>query len=425
MKNILFIAYLYPPIVNSGTRRSLEFVNHLPDYGWNPIVLTVENPAARFCDPALLDEVRVGTLIERVPFWTDTIAERLGNFFNYFIDRERLTEGLKWRFRNFFSIPDECAGWLPTAVRKGIEICHLHKVDVIYATGWPWTAFLIAAEVSRRTNIPCVIDYRDLWKSSGVEWDKRSRIQDLFNPFLENMVLQRAAAVVTTTSRFAETLRGVNTNGKVISITNGFNPVDFAHNPRPGLKSKKGCLRIVYTGVSRPGYGPDDLYRAIKELKNSAECPTQLEVIVAGFPPGLAGEYGIQDIVEEQGPVSHTKAIELMQSADVLYLPVSRGIYETASIPGKLFEYIGSGRPILAVVPEESEVASILAEIGGAFCVEPGNLQKLITSIEALCKMKNDSFFTERRSDVIEQFTRKSLTKKLADLFDSVVDNEK
>ena len=109
MKKVLFIAYLYPPIANSGTRRSLEFVNHLPDNGWEPIVLTVANPAPKVCDPSLLNEVRPGTRVERVPQWSDIAAEKIATAFGWFGDRHRLVDGLKWRIERFFQIPDDCA----------------------------------------------------------------------------------------------------------------------------------------------------------------------------------------------------------------------------------------------------------------------------------------------------------------------------
>jgi len=423
MKKVLFIAYLYPPIANSGTRRSLEFVNYLPDYGWKPIVLTVANPAPEDCEPSLLDEVRSGTRIERVPLWSDVAAEKVAKVFGAFVDCTRVAGGLKWRIQRLLQVPDGCAAWWPTAIRRAEEIYRREGFDAIYASGWPWTSFLIAAEVSRRTGRPYVIDYRDLWKPSGdVEWDKRTLLQRWLRPRLEKNVLRMASAVVSTTPSFVQMLEKSVVKGKVVCITNGFDPDDFANTPTLDPSDRDHFVRIVYTGVWRPGYGPEDLYLAVRQLRNiNSECLRRLKVTVAGFPPGRAREYGIEDIVEELGPVPHDHAVDLMMSSSALYLPVSKGLYEKASLPGKLFEYIGSSRPILASVSPDSEVAAVLASVGGALSIEPGDVQKLADSLESMCNGDGIDLFSARLPHAVAQYTRSGLSKKLAALLDSIV----
>jgi glycosyltransferase involved in cell wall biosynthesis len=424
MKKVLFIAYLYPPIANSGTRRSLEFVNYLPDYDWSPIVLTVANPSPKSCDPSLLHEVRPNTHIERTPLWSDLVAVKISKIFSVLFDRNWIMEGLKYRIQRLISVPDECATWGVTAIRRAEEIYKSEGFDMIYASGWPWTSFLIAAEVSRRTGRPYVLDYRDLWKSYGdVEWDKRTFLQNWFATHLEKIVISRAAAVVSTTPSFIKELNKNAIEGKTICITNGFDPDDFNYNTSTVENSNQDhFVRVVYTGVWRPGYGPEDLYLAVRQLKDiNADCLRRLKVIVAGFPSGRAREYGVEDIIEELGSVPHEYAVDLMMHSSVLYLPVSKGIYEKASIPGKLFEYVGSGRPILASALPESEVAKILASVGGAYIVSPREVQHIAAFLERLCSPNNLQLFSERHTDMVNQYTRYSLTEKLAALFDSVL----
>ncbi|MBK1656442.1 glycosyltransferase [Allochromatium vinosum] len=422
MKKVLFIAYLYPPIANSGTRRSLEFVNYLPDYGWKPIVLTVANPSLKSCELSLLDEVRPGTCIERAPLWSDLLAEKIANIFGRFIDRTWVAKGLKYRIQGLLQVPDECAAWWPTAIRRAEEIFRREGFDAIYASGWPWTSFMIAAEVSRRTGRPYVVDYRDLWTSYGdVEWDKKTLLQRWFGPILEKYVLRKASAIVATTSSFIKILEESVKKEKMVCITNGFDPDDFRNPPNPDCSQRDHFVRVVYTGVWRPGYGPDDLYRAVRHLKGiNSNYIQRLKVIVAGYPCGQAREYGVDDVIEELGPIPHARAVDLMMSANALYLPVSKGVYEKASIPGKLFEYIGSGRPILASVEPDSEVAAVLASVGGACSVLPGDFQELADSLHAMCSRDDDDLFTARHTDAVAQYTRKGLTYKLATLLDTI-----
>ena len=421
MKKVLFIAYLYPPIANSGTRRSLEFVNYLPDNGWVPIVLTVANPSPKSCEPSLLNEVRPGTRVERVPLWSDIAAEKIAGIFGVFGDRNRLIDGLKWRIERFFQIPDDCAAWRSTAVHRAVALYEEEGFDAIYATGWPWTSFLIAAEVSRRTGCPFVVDYRDLWKPSDAEWDKHTKLQKWLQPHLEKKVLRNASAVITTTPSFARMLEEDGAKDKALCITNGFDPDDFLGATVPGGCNEDGRVVISYTGVWRPGYGPDNLYGAIRHLKNiNSSCLASLKVTVAGFPPGRAREYGIEDIVEELGQVPHTQAVELMTNANALYLPVSKGIYEKASLPGKLFEYLGSGRPIIASSLPDSEVTTVLSSVGGNCVVNPGDVKELAEAIEKLCAADGSTPFSERIPGAVARYERSSLTKDLAILLDRI-----
>jgi glycosyltransferase involved in cell wall biosynthesis len=421
-KKVLFIAYLYPPIANSGTRRSLEFANHLADNGWEPIVLTVADPPAKYCEPSLIEEVRPGTRIERAPLWSDVAARRIADALGALIDRNRVAEGLRWRIRNLWQVPDECATWLPAAVRRSEEIYRRDGFHAIYASGWPWTSFLIAREVSRRTRKPYILDYRDLWKPSGtMEWETQTPLQKLFGPGLERKVLSGASAVISVTPSLVKTLEKSKGKGKVVCITNGFDPASFAHASSRNVDEQDHVVRVVYIGVWRPGYGLDDLYQAVRLLREGpSKCRLSLRVTVAGFPPGPARQYGVEDIVEELGPVPHRKAIDLMVHATALYLPVPTGLYAKASLPGKMFEYLGSGRPIIASVPSDSEAAALLASAGGALCVPPGDVQALAQLLWRMCN-GDTIVFPDRVPDVVAQYTRSSLSKKLAAVLDSVV----
>lgn len=424
MKKVLFIAYLYPPIVNSGTRRSLEFVNHLPDCGWKPIVLTVQGPPVRECDNSLLEEVRPGTQIERVPFLSTWIANKIAGFFKYFINPLRLSESLDWRLKRIWEVPDMCAMWFPLAVQRSIAIFRNEGFDAIYATGWPWTSFLIATAVSRKTGVPFVIDYRDFWRPAGVEWDKPTRLQHWFNPWLESFVIKRAKYVVSVTNSFVKEISAATGRAtNIVCITNGFDPEDFPPRIKENVCAATGdFVHIVYTGVWREGYGPDDLFRAIKYLMEKKTAVLKnLRVTVAGFTPGRAKDYAVDSYIQELGVIPHAKAIELMATASVLYLPVSKGLYEKTSLPGKLFEYLGSGNLILASALPGSEVAMTLDDVGGGLCIPPGAIHELADTIEALCTGKVANLFPPRTTEKVENYTRAKLTKYLAEVLDKTV----
>lgn len=415
MKKVLFIAYLYPPIANSGTRRSLEFVNRLPDNGWEPIVLTTV-PKATNSDPSLLKEVRDGTRIERVPLWTDRLADSIRRL----SDSPCLADGLRWRLQRLMQVPDECAAWKTPSVEKGLALFAEQEFDAIYASGWPWTSFLVASELGHKTGIPFVVDYRDLWRPSDAQWDQHTRLQSWLQPRLEKKILDSAAAVVTTTPSFARMLEALGTRSKVYSITNGFNPEDFATRFSPP-KTESRCL-ISYTGVWRPGYNPEDLYRAIRRLRDQGQedCLKRLKVTMAGFKPGNVNKYAIGDIVEELGFVPHAQAVDIMMNSDALYLPVSGGIYDKASLPGKLFEYVGSSRPIIASAQADSEVSSALERTGGACIVRPGDIEHLAKAIQQLVCGNVQDLFSERCENEARLFERGNQATELANVLNMV-----
>jgi Glycosyl transferase 4-like domain len=421
MKKVLFIAYLYPPIFNSGTRRSLDFVNKLPDNGWAPIVLTVNEPDAEWCDAELMREVRLGTRIERVPLWSDWFSKKIAHLFAHLFNEKRIADGIAWRIRSLWTVPDECAFWKSMAVRRAEKIYIEEGFDAIYATGWPWTSFLIAAELSRRTGCPYVLDYRDFWKSAGAQWDRPTFLQRWINPWLEKKTIRNASALISVTPGFVDVLS--QTPGSAtqwVCISNGFNPEDFMNVSLPS-KNPGPSVTIVYTGVWRAGYGPEDLYLAVQYLKEkNSGCLDRLKVIVAGYPAGKAGNYGVTSHFEELGTVSHAQSIRLMMHSSALYLPVSSGLYEKTSLPGKLFDYLGSGRPILASAPFDSEVAFTLGRVGGAHCVQPGDHVELASAIERLCIEGEPQVFSVRIQSEVDVYHRANLTRKLSAVLDSV-----
>ena len=417
MHKVLFIAYLFPPIANSGTRRSLSFANHLPDHGWQPTVLTVQDPPERSCDPALLAEVRAGTVVERAPRFGAVVAR--------FLDRcgmpSSIGDALSWRIDNLLQQPDEILSWYPAAVRKGVQLHEKHGFDVIYASGWPWTAFLVARGISRKTGCPYVLDFRDTWTPRGTEkWERPGRVRRVVGPMLERFAAKKAAALVTVTQSLVEAVGESAGRHAVHCITNGFEPADFGAPAPSTVADQDQFVRIAYTGIWRDDYGLHDLYRAVALLQSRGQVGLQrLKIIAAGFKPGPAVAMGVGDFVEEKGYVPHEQATAMMSAADLLYLSVPLGYYANACLPGKLFEYMGSGSPILAVVPPESEVARVLNEVGGAVAVRPNDIDAIAAVLVGLLEGRMASVVSAKAPSRLQRYTRAATTAQLAAVFDA------
>ena len=414
-RTVLFLTYLFPPIANSGTRRSLEFANRLPDLGWTPLVVSGV-PDADDRDDALLEEVRSGTSVTRVPLGSDRMGQRIGKL----LRSQRVADSLAWRIRALWALPDYCISWKGGAVAAAMTLFRTRGFDLIYASGGPWSSFLVAERISRLTGRPFVMDYRDLWHGSDAAFDKAEGIHRWAPSFVgvEDRLLASASAVVTTTDSLARLLAARRGGGQVHTITNGFARADFADFGPPAELSPGRPVQVSYTGVWRKGYGPDDLYAALKTLKQRRpQLAQELHVTMAGFKPGRAAEYGIVDVVTELGRVEHGHALQIMKDTDVLYLPVSGGVYEHASLPGKIFEYVGSGRRVLASTEENSEVYRVLSAVGHFRAVPPRDIEALVSVLEALVERQHAQLFGQRNEHAVERYERTSQAAALARLF--------
>lgn len=414
LRNVLFLTYLFPPIANSGTRRSLEFANRLPDLGWTPLVVSGV-PDADERDDALLAELRAGISVTRVPLAADRLGQRLGSL----LGSRRLGDGLAWRVRALWTVPDYCASWQRGAVAAALQLHRTRGFDVIYASGWPWSSFKAAERISRLTGRPFVLDYRDLWHGTDAEFDQARGIFRLLpsQVGLETRLLSKASAVTTTTDSFAHMLSLQGGGRPVHVITNGFARTDFAHFGAPAELTPGRPVHVSYTGIWRLGYGPDDLYAAISLLKQRRpDLKHALRVTMAGFKPGRAQDQGIADIVTELGRVSHEQALQIMKDSDALYLPVSSGVYEHASLPGKIFEYVGSGRRIITSAEEGSEVRRLLAAVGHYCAVLPKDVQGLTHVLASLINRRHSDDFGVRNLQATERYERSSQAAALAEV---------
>ena len=416
-KNVLFLTYLFPPIANSGTRRSLEFANRLPELGWKPLVVSgVPDHDDR--DDALLDELRPDTAVTRVPLGADVLGQRMGRL----LRSQRLGDGLAWRIRALWAVPDYCASWQAGAVAAALHLFRTQGFDVIYASGWPWSSFHAAARISRLTGRPFVLDYRDLWHGTGAEFDRARGIHRVVpsQRGVEDRLLARADAVITTTASFARMLEARRNGRQVHAITNGYAQADFSYFGAPAPLAPGRPVHISYTGIWRLGYGPDELYAAIALLKQRMpHLGQRLRVTMAGFKPGRAQDQHIADIVTELGRVSHGHALEIMESSDALYLPVSGGVYEHASLPGKIFEYVGSGRRIIASAQEGSEVRHLLAAVGHYRAVLPKDIEGLAQVLQTLMHGDEAGLFTARNEQAAAAYERSAQAAMLARVLDS------
>lgn len=417
MKRVLFLAYLFPPIANSGTQRPLKFAKYLLENAWEPVVITAANFDGHHTDPGLLADIPDHVRVVRVPMLNDKVGATLASLAGGNRIGQKIGDAISWRWRYHRRSPDLYALWKPTVLREAMRIFQDSGFDAIYATGFPWTSLVTGAEIAKATGRPFIADFRDLWAGENLFRSERPpRHEELSQ---ERAVITSATAVVTASATIGRQLAATHPDAdpnKFITIHNGFDAADFTRERRRAANQK---FRVVFTGVWKAGYNPAELYDSIDWIRRSTpELLDNVEVITAGYAPGEAARRHLDGYITERGFVAHDDAVALMQSADILYLshvdPDRQWV-----VPGKLYEYLASGSPVLALTHPDKETAQIIHAAGGGVALspeDPGTLYQALS--EALRQRRFD--VPPLNADALAAFERRRLTRKLADVLDRV-----
>src|SRR5205807_913119 len=213
-KRVLFVSYLFPPVGGAGVQRAAKFVKYLPACGWIPSVLTVANPSVPVRDESLVAEIPPQAVIRRARPWEPSYAVK-----GMVAAREpagahplrtvgRLARNLVHGVVKTLLQPDPQVLWLPGAMRQGLKLLREIRHDVILATAPPFSSFLVAARLSRKTGLPLILDYRDEWTICNAHWENRR--PDLLSRFIlrhmQERILRQASMVLATTRSSAHAL---------------------------------------------------------------------------------------------------------------------------------------------------------------------------------------------------------------------------
>jgi glycosyltransferase involved in cell wall biosynthesis len=369
---VLIISYYFPPAGGPGVQRVLKFVRYLPDAGIVPHVLTAPASASYpVLDPSLESEIPRDVPVARsgirefygiyrrlagrgrhgkVVNLTTAEAEEPGG-------RERILRA----FRAAFFIPDGRMGWHGPAVRLGRRILRDHGIEVVFSSGPPFTAHWIARDLARAAGLPLVLDFRDPWTRAPF-YPKRPSWARRLDEALERSCVEEAAAVVTVNREIHDDLRTRYPRmGRAWVIPNGFDPEDFAGVPSVVPEE----FVLTHTGTVPDSGLPPALLEALRRLADEDEGFRRC------FRLRLAGTVGprvlrqveggwLSGRLDHRGYLPHAESVRLLRASSLLLLLIererARGI-----LTGKLFEYLASGTPILAIAPE-GEAAALIEE---------------------------------------------------------------
>jgi galactitol-specific phosphotransferase system IIB component len=425
-KKVLIITYYWPPAGGPGVQRWLKFVKYLPDFGVQPIVYIPENPTYPIVDENLVKEVSDKAIIlkqkifepyQLASFLSKNKTKKMNSGIipnqkkQSFLDKVFL-----WIRGNLF-IPDARFFWIKPSVSYLEKYIIENNIDTIVTSGPPHSLHLIGLELKQKLNVKWFADFRDPWTTIG--YHKSLRLSDTAaqkHKELESQVLNTADTIIVT-SKTTKTEFQALTTKPIVVITNGF---DVEKVEKQTLDAK---FSLAHIGSFLSARNPKLLWESIVELV--AEIPdfkSHLEIKLIGAVSqevlDSITEFGLNGYLNNLGYVSHAEAIAHQRKSQVLLL-IEIDSEETKSIiPGKLFEYLVSNRPIIAIGPNGSDFAEIITETNtGVFFdySEKVKLKKLILDFY------NQYLEGKLQSHGVglQKYSRKNLTEQLVQLLSS------
>ncbi|MFM9401978.1 glycosyltransferase family 4 protein [Myroides odoratimimus] len=423
-KKVLIISYYWPPAGGPGVQRWLKFVKYLPSFDIEPIVYIPENPSYPLLDSSNEQEVSSEITILSQPISepyskaklvsgknTDTLSAGI------IPDKKKqsFTDKLLLWVRGNFFIPDARVSWVKPSVAYLSKYLKENKdIETIITTGPPHSMHLIGMALKEQLNIQWIADFRDPWTTIGYHKElKLNQSSAAKHLELEKEVLNKADQIIVTSKTTKKEFQ-TKTDKPITVITNGYDITNLGKVP---LDEK---FTLAHIGSFLSDRNPRILWKAISELRKENKAfkdVFQLKLVgkVSSEVLDTIKEFRLEDCVVNHGYVDNVEALRQMRASQVLLLVEIDSEDTKAIIPGKLFEYMASERPILGIGPEDSDFFDIIKETNTGKVVlysEKDKVRDILLEYFEQYQQNQLKVFAMG----LQYFSRKRLTEKLAKL---------
>ncbi|MBP1167802.1 hypothetical protein JOE44_004686 [Chryseobacterium sp. PvR013] len=425
-KKILIITYYWPPAGGPGVQRWLKFAKYLPDFGWKPVIYTPENPSYPLLDETLMKDVPENIEMVRTKIWEPyQLAEKLNKSNKKFkAGQFDVGKNQSWKSKlsiwvrgNFF-IPDARVFWVKPSITFLEKYLREHQIDTIVTSGPPHSLHLIGLGLKdKMPDLKWIADFRDPWTEiSYYKHLKLTKSSDKKHRQLESAVFKNADITLATSYTDAENFRKAGANA--VCITNGFDESDSEGKVKG--QNHQDQFTLSYIGVLEQLRNPENLWKALDELiKENTDFAADFKLKFAGRIDDkilyAIENSSLKNHILNLGYLSHGKAVEEMQNSSLLLITNFPNEASKGIIPGKIFEYLASGKQILSFGPDQADVAKILNETqsGKHFNYQDTETVKQFI-LEKFNLWKEGSL--HENTQHIEQFSRKNLTRQLTEI---------
>jgi glycosyltransferase involved in cell wall biosynthesis len=425
-RKLLFIAYYLPPMGSSGVQRPYNLLKMFPAIGWDPIVLCPETGMYHTLDHELGHQFEQLNLpVYRVK--SKTPFHLLGGDAKPIKpSSETISKVLRW-MSAFFFLPDNKRAWIRPAIQQGGRLIREFKPDLILATSPPPSNVMIASKLSREWNIPVVFDMRDDWLDNHQQIYP-SRFHKSLMAKLESRVLPYANAIISVNSIIQEAIqtRYPSSKAKFYCIPSGYDPSSFKPTTEPLLQKEKDTLTFLYSGRFYGENQPDIFLKSIASLiKDTPQLRNNVRLAFQGGldtrQHNLIYDLGLSDIVQDLGYVNHDVAVANLKQADVLWVIAAHSNNGIHVSTGKVTEYFGAGKPIIALAPEDGALSKLISDYGPSYLAEPFLIDQVKKALHVAIKDIVEGNLRPVNTEYVKQFTIESMASSFKAVFDSVV----
>ena len=413
LRRVLMVAFHFPPLAgSSGIQRTLRFVQHLPSFGWQPLVLTIRPTAYERTSPDLDAAVPAGTPVRRAVGF-DT-ARQLS---------------LRGRYAAWMARPDRWVSWRFDGVRQGLQMIREFSPQAVWSTYPIATAHLIGAALHRRSGLPWIADFRDPMAQDDYPADPVTRAE---YARIEGLAMQHAARSLFTTPSALSLYqaRYPAAAGRLSLLENGFDEESFANAVQADTATplNPGLLTLVHSGLVYPSErDPTALFVALARHKQAGSATARrLRVrfraaVHDDLLRQLAQEHGVQELIEICPPVPYREALVEMQRADGLL--VLQAASCNAQIPAKIYEYMRARRPVLCLSDPAGDTEAALRRAGitahARLDDAPAIAERLAQLVADLDTGSRAGYLADEAA--VQAASRQGRTQSLAALLDQLV----
>jgi hypothetical protein len=432
VKKVLIITYHWPPSGGITVLRCLKFVKYLREFGWEPVVFTAENASYQFLDFTNEKDIPEGLEIHKVPIFEPINLfkklsgrkknQPLQNITSNSAKKKTIVDTLGMWVRGNFFIPDARYRWIKPSVKYLENYLQNNKIDAILTDGPPHTNTVIGLKLAQKFMIPWLADFQDPWTQVDY-YDKLyiGKRADRKHKALEQAVFKTAKKITIASPTWKKDLESIGAKN-VDVIYYGFDEPEFEH-----FQTKESTDFIFFHGgLLGEDRNPISFLNALKQLLiEHPEIRSNVRIKLAGEVDHAVRESirinDLDGLTEYMGMIPRQQVLEEYAEASMLLLPINKAANAKGRIPGKLFEMLRTGKPILVFGPNDGDVKQIVEEkqLGKSFDYS----EELFIYAYLKKALIHNEIGNFNPSQHVSEYSNKAITQKIAGYLDEIAES--